>query len=284
MGLGLLIHTVLQFGRAHWFAFLILFSLVVGVQVADQVIVQPKVAVIPVYNAVLTKAQSDHIVRMLEGAHERDDVAAVVLDIESPGSEVTVAEDMFMNVLSLRRKKPVVASINQIGTSGAYYLSLPANTIMAKPSSLVGSIGVRAGLPKPMESQEGEIVSGPFKGPGLMKMEKAAQIETIKDNFLDQVVAYRGEKLSVSRHQLAMAGVYLGVEARDLGLVDELGSTSDAIDRAASMAGVDNWEVIYMDDELHLEEGVTALGGNGTVSRLPARPAYAPVYYFLYVD
>jgi len=242
----------------------------------------PKLGVVKIEDAILEKDTSDKIVSMLRYVGENGEIRGVVLEINSPGGEVTVSEQIYLEVLALRTKKPVVASINQIGASGAYYISSAADYIISAPSSVVGSIGVRATLPSKEELNENAITSGPFKGIGTSREQHIRDIESIKENFLNAVFAQRGDKIKVSRERLAQAEVFMGVKAKEIGLVDEIGSNFDAYKKAAELSRVNRYEAVDINKELNI-----------TFSEFPVfmvdesfinKTNTVPVYYYLYAE
>jgi protease-4 len=242
----------------------------------------PEIGVVKIEGAVLEKDTSDKIVSMLRYAGKNKKIRGVVLEINSPGGEVTVTEEIYLEVLALRRKKPVVASINQIGASGAYYISSASDYIVSAPSSVVGSIGVRAMLPSKEELNENTITSGPFKDTGSSREQHIRNIESIKQNFLSAVFAQRGDKIKVSRERLAQAEVFMGVKAKEIGLVDKIGSNFDAYEEAARFSGVKRYKILDINNELNI-----------TFSALPVfivdesfinKTNTVPVYYYLYAE
>ncbi len=136
---------------------------------------------------------------------------------------------------------PVVASVRSAGASGAYYAMAPARDIYVTPASIVGSVGVRGAAPGP--SLPGEIKSGPDKA-STTADQRRAQIETLKNAFVGSVMKHRGEELELSRTEVAQAKVYTGARAVDNGMADRVGSTPEAIERAAEAAGLENYEVV----------------------------------------
>lgn len=242
----------------------------------------PNIGVVKIDGTILEKDTSDKIVEMLRYAGEKREIRGVVLEVNSPGGEVTVSEQIYLEVLALRRKKPVVASINQIGASGAYYISSASDYIISAPSSVVGSIGVRATLPSKEELSENAITSGPFKGIGTSREQHIRDIESIKENFLNAVFAQRGEKIKVSREELAQAEVFMGVKAKEMGLVDEVGSNLDAYKKAAEMSRVKRYKTVDINKELNITftefpvfmVNTSFIGTTNTV----------PVYYYLYTS
>ena len=214
-------------------------------------------------------------------------VRAVVLDISSPGGEVTASEDLYYQVLALRRERPVVASIGEMAASGAYYLAAAADTIYAKPGSTVGNIGVISILPDPDVVDEKIITSGPFKLSGGSHMDAIRQIEMLKQTFLAAILAQRGDRLQVAPEVLSEGNVYVGLRAQQMGLVDEIGSRSDAIRAAAHLAGLRRYEVVDLTPELPEAMDIFGLRLEGvkTAAVLAAPPEnLLPGFYYRYVD
>ena len=214
-------------------------------------------------------------------------VRAVVLDISSPGGEVTASEDLYYQVLALRRERPVVASIGEMAASGAYYLAAAADAIYAKPGSTVGNIGVISILPDPDVVDEKIITSGPFKLSGGSHMDAIRQIEMLKQTFLAAILAQRGDRLQVAPEVLSEGNVYVGLRAQQMGLVDEIGSRSDAIRAAARLAGLRRYEVVDLTPELPEAMDIFGLRLEGvkTAAVLAAPPEnLLPGFYYRYVD
>lgn len=232
-------------------------------------------------------AYTAYLRQALEEAEGDPAVRAVVLDIVSPGGEVTASEDLYFEVLKLREHKPVVASVNELAASGAYYVASAADQIYAKPGSVVGNIGVISILPEPDLVDEQLITTGPFKLSGGPQVEAIRQLEMLKDTFLEAILAQRADRLQVGPEVLSRGEVYLGLQAQQMGLVDQVGSQGDAIAAAAHMAGLRNYEVVdrtpsLPEDEFlfgfKLERGMTA-------ASVAAPPEYLPPgFYYRYVE
>lgn len=240
----------------------------------------PTVGVIEINGAIMDKETADTISEMLRYAEETRDIKAVVLEINSPGGEVTASEELYYNVLKLRSKKPVIASINQIGASGAYYISVAADHIISKPGSSVGSVGLRATLPSPEKLNENTLTTGPFKRMGSSREGFAKHGETIKESFVKAVMTQRGERLKMSKSEVSQAAIFGGIEAFRLGLVDELGSNEDAYDRAAEMAKIRNYRLMNINKELDIPPPqISVFMINESVLK---ETNTVPVHYFIY--
>ncbi len=223
----------------------------------------------------------------LEQAGERQGVRAVVLDISSPGGEVTASEDLYYQVLKLRQDMPVVASIGELGASGAYYLAAGADAVYAKSGSIVGNIGVLSVLPDPDIVDEKLITSGPFKLSGGSQVAAIRQLEMLKQTFLAAVLAQRSDRLQVTPELLSEGNVYLGLQAQQMGLVDEVGSRSDAVAAAARLAGLRHYDLVDLTPEAPEEPGLYGLrlAGAKTAAALAAPPDnLLPGFYYRYVD
>ncbi len=123
-------------------------------------------------------------------------IRAVVLDIASPGGEVTASEDLYFDILKLRESKPVVASVRELAASGAYYIASAADVIYAKPASEVGNIGVISYLPDPDLVDEYLLTTGPFKLSGGPQVGYLRKLEMLKDTFVAAILAQRADRLT----------------------------------------------------------------------------------------
>jgi len=190
----------------------------------------------------------------------RDDVKAVVLRINSPGGSVGASDIMYHSLRQFRRKsrKPVVASIMDVGASGAYYLACGADGIMMQPAGITGSIGVIAqvvsfeGTMNKIGMKAATIKSGDMKDMGSpfhdMTEEERAVFEKLITSFYEQFLGVvdegrkelGGEKLRT----IADGRVYTADEALANGLVDKIGYPQDAVDWAKEMAGIERARVV----------------------------------------
>lgn len=231
-----------------------LIALAAGIGASAAVLPTPKIGVVHV-DLTIQRFLQPYFTIPLDYAAKHPEVAAVVLLVDSPGGEATTSEELFYRVVKLRGQKPVVASIDRLGASGAYYVSIGANYIYAKPAALVGSIGVRAGLPQQVPPDEASITSGPFKGSGSSEIDWIRAMDIIKETFVANVYDQRlyalehmhessRAHLLPDKSQLATGEVWIAPVAYDIGLVDALGSNLDAIQKAAELAHVSNYQVI----------------------------------------
>jgi protease-4 len=194
-------------------------------------------------------AGSDTVIKAIREAAKDDQVAAIVLRIDSPGGSA-LASDLIWREAE-RTKKPVVASLSDTAASGGYYIAVAADKIVAAPGTLTGSIGVVGGKVAVGGALERygvhtDVVSK-GKNAGWLSMQSpftAAEREvflgTMKDVyrlFTSKVAA--GRKLDMEKiEKLAEGRVFTGRMAKEAGLVDRLGTLDDAIDEAKALAGL----------------------------------------------
>lgn len=264
----------------------IVLPLVVGYFLALRVVPTPQVAVVRIEGDIWG-FYTDYISQALEDVGNDPAVSAVVLDIASPGGEVTASEGLYFDVLKLRERKPVIASVNELAASGAYYVASAANQIYAKPASEVGNIGVISFLPEQDLVDEVLITTGPFKLSGGPQVTYIRQLEILKDTFLAAIVAQRADRLTVSTEMLSRGEIYPGVQAQRMGLIDEIGSQAEAIAAAAGMARIRHYEIVDRTPELSEDEfwfGYKLQRGS-TAATVAAMPRYLPPgFYYRYVQ
>jgi protease-4 len=195
---------------------------------------------------------SDTIARSLRRIRKDRAIKAVVVRIDSPGGS-SIASDLIWRELELTKKeKPLVASMSDFAASGGYYVAMPASTIVAQPGTLTGSIGIYTGkfVWGAMAEKAGAAVDGvsegrfagmnspvrPYTGEEREKVQE--DIRAFYDNFVAKVAAAR--KLPKERvEELAQGRVWTGRQAKERGLVDELGGFDRALVVAKQLAKLD---------------------------------------------
>jgi len=193
------------------------------------------------------------IIEQLKRYEDTKSVPAILLNVDSPGGGVAVSQEIYTEVKRLQEKKNkiVVAYMSSVGASGAYYVSCPANKIVANPGTIVGSIGVIAewvnygNLLAWAKLKDVTFKTGEFKDTGsptreLTEREKAYFQGLIDDMYVDFVEAVAaGRKMDVEAvRALADGRVFTGRDAREKKLIDEIGNFQDAVDLTASLAGI----------------------------------------------
>ena len=224
---------------------LIILPLAVGLYAAPRLVPEPQVGLIRLSQEI-TADSAYEITEQLSYARSDPAVKAVVLVINSPGGSAAFSEELYLAVLSTRSQMPVVATIDLLAASGAYYMTTAADAIYAKPTSSVGSIGVISILPGDVFIQEEELTTGPYKAFGGTRDGYVRQMERAKLAFLEAIANGRGERLTADLDYLSRAEIFTGVQALELGLVDGIISSDDAVERAASLAGLRNYQVVEL--------------------------------------
>lgn len=260
--------------------------LALGILLSLYLVPTPQVAVIKIEGDIWG-FYTTYLRQALEEAEADPAVRAVVLEISSPGGEVTASEDLYFQVLKLRQKKPVVASVSEMAASGAYYIAASADAIYAKPGSTVGNIGVISILPETDLVDEELYTTGPFKLSGGSEMEAIRQMEMLKQTFLAAILAQREDRLQVGPDLLSRGEVYLGLQAQQMGLVDEIGSLGDAIVAAASRARLRKYAIVdrspALPEDLAFFDLKLELGS--TAASIAAAPRHMPAgFYYRYVE
>lgn len=180
---------------------------------------------------------------------QEDTIKAVVIRIDSPGGAVGASQELFTEIKRLSREKPVVASLGSVAASGGFYAAIGADKIVASPGTLTGSMGVIMKFPnleeifKKIGYRSETIKSGKFKDIGAanrtITLEERALlqdvIDTVHQQFINDIAESRA--LTVAEvTKVADGRIFSGEQAKELGLIDELGNFNDAILLAASMA------------------------------------------------
>ncbi|RMF02011.1 MAG: S49 family peptidase [Chloroflexi bacterium] len=276
------------------FVLVIIGALIAGYYLSTTLIPKPKIGIINLQTQVgerLEEAMTEEI----NYARNADDIKAVVLLINSPGGSASAGHDIYYQVRKLRNEKPVIASMDGLAASAAYQIGVAANEIYAKPASLVGNVGVIMGQPQPETLSERFTTTGPFKATGGSATAFLQKLDLLHADFRDSVVAERSQApnpLKLLPDQVATGEIWIGIEAKDYGLIDEIGSTLDAIDRAAELAGLDNYDVVQVRDEyLASLEGSRLQSALKTYEALDAEPEFDlssesqnwPSFYQLYI-
>ena len=216
--------------------------LLVGILISAA-IPKPVIGIIRLNDAIYNYTAQEMITQ-IQYAIDNPEVRAVVLAFESPGGTVVDTEAVYFELTRLREKKPVITAVNEMAASGAYYLSANTDYIYAKPTSLVGNIGVIGYLPPAPYIIKDVISTGPYKLFGSPRDSDMRQIEMVKQGFFDAVTLGRGDRLNAGPEIVFTGQIWSGTDAVRLGIADEIGSENDAIEKAASLAKVANYEAV----------------------------------------
>jgi protease-4 len=194
---------------------------------------------------------SDTIIRYLRKARADDSIRAIVLRVDSPGGSAIASDVIWREVMLTRASKPVVASMGDVAASGGYYIAMPAHAIVAQPGTLTGSIGVVMGkfvvdgtldrlglnLESVSRGAYAEIYSPvrPFTPAERAKIEE--QMQATYDLFVEKAAQSR-ETTPEKIDAVAQGRVWTGRQAKEIGLVDELGGLREAIALAKEQADI----------------------------------------------
>lgn len=188
----------------------------------------------------------------------RDDkrVKAIVLRINSPGGSALTSDIIWREIQLAKEKKPVVVSMGNVAASGGYYIAVGADKIYAEPTTITGSIGVFGTIPNITELAADIGINAEQVGTNKNSVEYSLfepmtddfrnvvleSIEQTYDTFLQRVSHGRGITVAEA-DSLGQGRVWSGVDAKRLGLVDELGTLEEAIAEAANLAGLETYGI-----------------------------------------
>jgi protease-4 len=204
---------------------------------------------------------SDRIAEELRSARRDEKVKAIVLRINSPGGSSMASDVMWREVKLAAEEKPVIASMGDVAASGGYYIAMAADTIVAEPHTITGSIGVFGILLNAQDFFKNKlgvtfdgVKTGKFSDIGtvarpLTDFERQViqkEVEDIYDDFVQKAAEGRGmDKKEVFK--VASGRVWSGEQAKDRGLVDVLGNFNKAVELAAAAAHLgENYELTYL--------------------------------------
>lgn len=195
--------------------------------------------------------QSKDIIEQLEGFRKDDSVKAVIMRINSPGGSVATSQEIYKASKKVAEDKPVIASMATVAASGGYYVSLGATRVLANPGTITGSIGVRLDhlmlkeLLNWAKIRHTTLKSGKFKDIGTfdrpMTSEEKALLQALMDDLHAQFKDAVAKERKMDRAKvdaIADGRIYTGREAYELGLVDELGGLTEAIEVAKELGGI----------------------------------------------
>ena len=247
------------------------------------------------------------IVSQLRKAEDDPEVKAVLLKIDSPGGSVIASDLIYNEIVAFKQRKEakVVVAMMGVAASGGYYISLPADFILAHPTTVTGSIGVlflRPDLTGLMEkigvdvnvskTGKNKDMGSPFRQ-ATEEEQKITQdlIDQLADRFLDRIAEHR--KLDPKNlKEISSARIYLAQDALNLGLVDRVGYLDEAVSEAKKLAElpVDAKVVVYRrteypDDNLYNTATSRYEGGGLSIISLDLPGALGPLqtgFYYLW--
>jgi protease IV len=242
-----------------------------------------KIAVVPVEGEITSAddtlggtqptATPEGLADALRQAGEDTSVAAVVLEVNSPGGGVTASDEMHQSILDFKENtgKPVVVSMGDTAASGGYYISTAANRIVANETTLTGSLGVIFQINNFAEAadkygiKQVVIKSGKYKDIGNafreMKPGEREIFQSIVDDSYSEFVDVISEGRDIPKdrvREIADGRVYSGSQAKELGLVDSFGGLDEASALAGKLAGTSDTTVVRYVQEPTLIETLMA--------------------------
>jgi len=244
-----------------------------------------KIAIVDVKGVI---TQSSGVIEELQQYLADDGVKAIILRVDSPGGGVGPSQEIYREIMRIKSnsKRKVVTSMGSVAASGGYYVACASDLIVANPGTITGSIGVimqfsnLEELLKKIGVRGVVIKSGEHKDIGSPFREMTPEEKRIMQEVLDNVhqqfiqAVADGRKLDRSRvAQIADGRIMTGEQAKNLGLVDELGNLQDTIDITAKMVGIEGkpnvlypkkklsiWELLMRDMASALVDIVTEKG------------------------
>jgi protease-4 len=220
-----------------------------------------KIAVIPLSGTITARSSSlfatstvtPKLVRdYLTRAEEDKAVKAIVFHVNSPGGEVAPCQEILWEIEKVEETKYIVVSMGVTAASGGYYISTQADKIVALPTTMTGSIGVISAIPNiqgfleklgiQIEIFKGGKYKDMYLGLRELTPEEEEIMQQMIDEYYEQFIDVVAEGRELSREEvrdLATGQLYTGTEAKELGLVDELGDLNTAIDLAAELADIE---------------------------------------------
>ena len=197
------------------------------------------------------------VIRDLRKLKENDDVKVVVLRVNSPGGSAFASEQICHAVKELKTKKPVIVSMGDYAASGGYYMSCMADTIVAEPTTLTGSIGVFGMIPNLKELSEkvgltfDVVKTNKFADLGVImrpfNQDEKALIQMSIAQSYDTFISRCAEGRHMTKEAIEKVGegrVWTGEMAKELGLVDVLGGIDTALEIAVRKAGIEGYTVV----------------------------------------
>ena len=251
--------------RWLWITLLILAIIIVSFNLGKQtnIVVNSlgvkKVGVVEITGPIIS---SKKIIEDLNQLEEKEDIASIVLRIDSPGGSVAPTEEIYEKIKKVKKIKPVIASVGNVAASGGYYIAVAADSIFANKGSILGSIGVIISYPimKDLFDKVGidveTIKSGNLKDSGSFSRNSTPQdkiffeklILNMYDQFIDVIVK---DRMMERNNVLSLADgrVFTGLTSLKLGLIDELGTYESAIEIAAKMGGIEGKPQIFQNNK-----------------------------------
>jgi protease-4 len=241
---------------------------------------------------------SEKVIKDLRKLREDETIKAVVLRVNSPGGSAYGSEQIWREVVMLKNEKPVIVSMGDYAASGGYYISCAADSIVADPTTLTGSIGIFGMFPN-MENLLTDKLGVHFD---MVKTNKFADMGSINRPFnadekaIMQKYINNGYELFVKRcadgrgmtvetiKKIAEGRVWTGAKAKELGLVDELGGLDRALEIAAQKADIEAYSVINYPNEENAFAALLNKSKNNYINEKMAETLGKNYNYILFIN
>ena len=215
-------------------------------------------------------SSSKRTVRHIKQFTEDPSIQGIIVRVDSPGGGVAASQEIYEELKKCRAQKKVVVSMGALAASGGYYVSLPADLIVANPGTITGSIGVIMQFPifeelmkkiginyEVIKSKEHKDIGSPFR---KMDEKERKLLQDVVTDIYEQFVQATCEARNLPRDSVlkfADGRIITGSQAKKLGLVDTLGSFEDAVKIIGDMLGIPKPNLIYPQKRLSLIELLT---------------------------
>ena len=244
VGLGVIVGLMVFF-----FAVLFFIGRYIGRPGSARFAFGDKIAIVEVKGVI---AQSSGIIEELHQYEDDEGVKAIILRIDSPGGGVGPSQEIHREILKVKSKKKVITSMGSVAASGGYYIACASDLIVANPGTITGSIGVlmeftnieelfkKIGIKGVvLKSGEHKDIGSPFRE---MTPEEKKIMQGVLDNVHQQFIQAVAEGRKLDRAKvvkIADGRILTGEQAKQFGLVDQIGNLQDAIDTTAKMVGIE---------------------------------------------
>ncbi len=236
--------------------------------ISSNKIVQDEIVIIPINGIIATSssglpfessnANVDGILKELKRAKEDSSIKAVILDINSPGGTVVASKELANAVKNLN--KPSVAVIREVGASGAYWIASSANEIIADELSITGSVGVISSYLQFDELMQKygityeRLIAGKYKDLGTPYKNLTLEERNILQSKLDKIHEVFLNDVKKNRkitdvNKISTGEFFLGLEAKDLGLIDKFGNRETAVEDAKKLANLKNPRIVEFQEK-----------------------------------
>ena len=211
-----------------------------------------RVAIVDVHGVI---SNSSEVIRQLRKYAEDSSIPVIVVHVDSPGGGAAASQEIYEEMNKLRDAgKKVVVSMGSVAASGGYYVACAADTVVADPATLTGSIGVIFQFPIAEELMKkigiryevvkrGEVKDIGSMGRSMTERERAS-LQSVVDDTYEQFVGVVVERRGMEREsvlKIADGSIFTGRQAQQMGLVDELGNLQDAVKIAGEMVGMEGY-------------------------------------------